>query len=70
MPEPATLSITVEVAPQAAKGLHALVRARLTSASARGPARSDGGVVNQFIGQVHGNVIQAEDINGDLNIGR
>ncbi len=68
MPDSATLSITVEVAPQAAKGLYALVRARLTSASPNGPANSGGGVVNQVTGQVNGTVIQGQDISGGINI--
>lgn len=70
MPELATMSITVEVTPQAAKGLQAIVRERLTSSLPKSPAERGGGVLNQVTGHASGNVVQARDIHGNVNLGR
>ncbi|ANZ35690.1 hypothetical protein BBK82_05945 [Lentzea guizhouensis] len=69
VPELATMSITVTLAPRVRCGLHALLHDHLTRLSVRPAGEPGGGTVNQVTGTVIGTVIQARDINGDVNLG-
>ena len=69
VPELATMSITVTLAPRVRAGLYALLRARLSSTPAQTAGDGGGGVVNLITGDVTGASIQAGTIQGPINIG-
>lgn len=71
MPEHPTISIKVSIAPQVARGLHALVLQTLTStATGGGPARGGDVITNSLSGTVHGTVFQIGKVHGQVNDGR
>ncbi|WP_330270572.1 type II toxin-antitoxin system CcdA family antitoxin [Lentzea sp. NBC_00516] len=71
MPEQTTLSIKVEVAPQVAGGLSALVEKLLASAVREAKRKDrDGGrgpVVNKHSGTVHGTLFQIGNVEGNVH---
>ncbi|SFR22678.1 hypothetical protein SAMN04488564_106312 [Lentzea waywayandensis] len=71
MPEQMTLSIKVEVAPQIAAGLSALVQNLLASAvrelKRKDRDESRRSVVNEHRGTVHGTLFQIGNVEGNVN---
>ena len=68
MPEQRTLSIKVEVAPQVAGGLSALVEKLLASALREAKRKDrDAGTVNKHSGTVHGILFQIGNVEEIVN---
>ncbi|MFD9704834.1 hypothetical protein [Lentzea sp. NPDC059081] len=67
VPQQTTLSIKVSVAPEAVRGLHAVVREHLENAPARKASRGGDVITNSLTGTVHGTVFQIGKVHGDVN---
>ena len=71
VPEQPTISIKAEIAPQVARGLHALVEQALTKPPAEKPAKDDRRarptVVNSVKGTVRGTLFQIGNVEGGVH---